>query len=59
MATIDGDSAAALYQISQIELWREQLTSNPSSLTIFIEAYPLVDRQQLRQLIKKNRQRPR
>ena len=53
MATIDGDSAAALYQISQIELWREQLTSNPNSLTIFIEAYPLVDRQQLRQLIKK------
>jgi ribosome-associated protein len=53
IADLDGESAQARYQFSQLEQWREALLAEPDSLTEFIAAYPLVDRQQLRQLVKK------
>ena len=53
IADLDGESAEAQYQFNQLEQWREALLANPDSLTDFISTYPLVDRQQLRQLVKK------
>ncbi|MCR9261558.1 MAG: DUF615 domain-containing protein [Pseudomonadaceae bacterium] len=53
IAHLDGESAQAQYQFSQLEQWREALLTEPDSLTEFIATFPLVDRQQLRQLIKK------
>ena len=55
LAGLEGQSAAARYQFAQLEQWRDRLISEPDALTGFIEAYPQVDRQQLRQLIKKVR----
>ena len=57
-ATWDGQSAESVYQFHQLEQWRERLIKEPEALTLFIEAYPNVDRQQLRVLIKKARQAP-
>jgi ribosome-associated protein len=53
LADLDGKSAEALYQFNQLEQWREALLTEPASLTDFIATYPQVDRQQLRQLVKK------
>lgn len=53
LADLDGKSADALYQFNQLEQWREALLTQPASLTDFIATYPQVDRQQLRQLVKK------
>ena len=53
LATLDGESAQARYQFSQLEQWRDRLLSDPRALTEFIAEYPSVDRQQLRQLVKK------
>ncbi len=53
LAKMDGESAEARYQFKQLEQWRDLLISDDNALTTFIEAFPNVDRQQLRQLIKK------
>jgi ribosome-associated protein len=53
LSTMEGESAEARYQFKQLERWRDLLISDPDSLTTFIEAYPEVDRQALRSLIKK------
>lgn len=55
LADLEGQSAAARYQFAQLEQWRDRLIDEPDALTGFIEAYPQVDRQQLRQLVKKVR----
>jgi len=53
LADLDGESAQARYQFNQIEQWRDQLLTDPGALTRFIDAYPNVDRQHLRQLTSK------
>ena len=53
LSTMEGESAQARYQFKQLEHWRDLLISDPTALTQFIEAYPDVDRQRLRTLIKK------
>ena len=53
LATMDGESAQARYQFNQLEQWRDDLINDPDALTLFISAYPEVDVQHLRQLIKK------
>lgn len=55
LADLEGQSAAARYQFAQLEQWRDRLIDEPDALTGFIQAYPEVDRQQLRQLVKKVR----
>lgn len=55
LADLEGQSAAARYQFAQLEQWRDRLIEETDALTSFIEAYPQVDRQQLRQLVKKVR----
>ncbi len=56
MQRLSGRSAAAQYQFQQLERWRAALLSNNQSLTDFVDAYPHVDRQRLRALIKQARQ---
>ncbi len=51
--TLEGQSAAARAQFAHTERWREQLLHEPDALTRFIAEHPDVDRQKLRQLIKK------
>ena len=53
LADLDGESALARYRFSQLERWRDALINEPESLTRFINEYPEVDRQQLRQLLAK------
>ena len=53
LADLDGESAQARYQFNQLEQWRDELVNDPQALTRFISDYPHVDRQHLRQLIKK------
>lgn len=53
--TLNGESAAARYQQHQAERWRERLLQAPAALTEFIDEYPQVDRQILRQLLDKAR----
>lgn len=55
LADLDGESAQARYLFSQTERWRDELINDPDSLTRFIDAYPAVDRQRLRQLLGKTR----
>ena len=55
LADLDGESAQAKYRFSQTERWRDELLSDPDSLTRFISEYPGVDRQRLRQLLAKAR----
>jgi len=50
---LDGESAQARYQFNQLEQWRDRLIDDPQALTEFISAYPAVDRQLLRTLLKK------
>ncbi len=40
------------HQIKKLEQWRDRLLQNSQDLAIFIEQYPSVDRQQLRQCIR-------
>ncbi len=51
--TLDGQSAAARAQFAQTERWREALLTDPDATTRFIAEHPEVDRQALRQLVKK------
>ena len=53
LAALDGESAQARHQFKRIEQWRERLINEPDALTEFIAAYPSVDRQHLRQQLKK------
>lgn len=50
---LDGSSNLAQYQHAQAELWRERLIAEPHALSEYINTYPAVDRQKIRQLIKK------
>ena len=50
---LDGQSAAARAQFTHTERWREALLNEPDALTRFIGDHPSVDRQKLRQLVKK------
>ena len=48
-----GQSAQARYEFHQLEHWRDQLMADPNAVTACIEAFPTIERQQLRQLVKK------
>ena len=50
---LDRTSSLAQYQHAQSEVWRERLVNDPEALPEYIDRYPSVDRQKLRQLIKK------
>jgi len=54
LADLDGESAQARYKFNQLEQWRDDLLRNPEAMTRFIAAFPGVDRQQLRQIVKKH-----
>jgi len=53
---LQGLSAQAQHQLQQVEQWRHELLEDNATLTRFINAYPQVERQQLRQLVKQARQ---
>ncbi len=50
---LEGHSALAKHRFHQAEHWRQALLEDPAALTGFLDQYPDVDRQQLRQLIKR------
>ncbi len=52
LENLTGQSAAAQYRFQQLEQWRNRMLSDDSGLTEFIDTYPQVDRQQLRQVVK-------
>ena len=52
---LEGQSASARAQFAQTERWREALLAEQDAMTQFIAQYPDVDRQMLRQLVKKVR----
>ncbi len=59
LADLDGQSAAARYFFHTAEQWRDRLTMDANSLTGFIDQYPNVERQVLRQLVgAANRHKP-
>ncbi|MEM7078654.1 MAG: ribosome biogenesis factor YjgA [Pseudomonadota bacterium] len=51
-AALDGQSAQQKYTFHQVEKWREDLLRERDALTRFVAAYPTVDRQQLRHLLR-------
>ena len=53
LADLDGESAKARYRFNQLEQWRDELIDDSDAVTRFISEYPAVDRQHLRQMIKK------
>ncbi len=53
---LDGTSAAARYELHELERWRERLLADPKALTDYLKAYPHADRQRLRQHLKRARQ---
>ena len=55
LATLEGQSAEAKYQLHQSEQWRDRLIAEPAALAEFIDAYPMVDRQTLRRTLDKAR----
>lgn len=52
---LEGHSATERYVQHQSERWRDRLLAEPGALTEFIDAFPNIDRQQLRQHIDKVR----
>ena len=48
-----GESVAARHALHQVELWRDRLLSAPQTLTQLLTEHPHIDRQKLRQLIKR------
>ena len=50
---LERTSNVAQYQHAQSESWRERLIADPTALSAYIDEYPFVDRQKLRQLVKK------
>ena len=53
LADLDGESAQARYRFNQLEQWRDELIHDSDAVTRFISEYSDVDRQHLRQMIKK------
>ncbi len=53
--TQDGVSAQAVYEHAQLERWRDALIESDEALTEYLSTHPDVDRQKLRQLIKRTR----
>jgi ribosome-associated protein len=52
LAILRNTNQAATRQFHKVEQWRDKLLANDDTLTDFIAAYPDVDVQQLRQLIR-------
>jgi ribosome-associated protein len=52
---LDGTSAAARYQIHQLEQWRDRLLAEPAALTEYFAEHPTVDRQRLKHQLQKVR----
>lgn len=55
MDLLDPSSEAYGRKIRQLELWRQKLVDSDQHLNPYIEQYPTVDRQQLRNLIRNAR----
>ena len=53
LARLDGTSAAAQYEFHQLELWRDRLLEEPTSLTEYLHEHPWIDRQALRHHIQR------
>ena len=59
LADLDGQTAAARYFFHAVEGWRDRLIADAKSITVFIDEYPHVERQVLRQLVgAANRHKP-
>ena len=53
LARIDGTSALAQYEFHQLELWRDRLIEEPTSITDYLQEHPTTDRQSLRHHIQR------
>ncbi len=53
--TFDGVSAAAQYQFSQLERWRDRLIAEPAALTQYLDEHPHAERQRLKHKLQKIR----
>lgn len=53
LAYLDGQSNQARQTFHNIERWRDRLMRDAAAVQQFIDAYPNVDHQQLRQLVRK------
>ncbi len=53
LQTFEGQSNVANYINAQCELWRERLITEKAAVAEYIDAHPRVNRQQLRQLIRR------
>jgi ribosome-associated protein len=53
LADLEGQSNDARTFFHQLEQWRDRLVKNSETMTDFINHYPQVDRQQLRQVVVK------
>ncbi|NKC00920.1 MAG: DUF615 domain-containing protein [Pseudomonadales bacterium] len=58
LETFEGQSRIANYVNAQCETWRERLIAEKNSVAEYIDAHPSVDRQQLRQLIRRAQSAP-
>ena len=47
------DRAGSMDKVEQLEQWRDRLVKQPDTMKDFIDQYPQVDRQQLRQVVVK------
>ena len=53
LADLEGQSNDARTFFHQLEQWRDRLVKQPDTMKDFIDQYPQVDRQQLRQVVVK------
>ena len=53
LADLEGQSNDARTLLHQLEQWRDRLVKHPDAMKDFIDQYPQVDRQQLRQVVVK------
>jgi ribosome-associated protein len=53
IADLEGQSNDTRAFFHQLEQWRDRLVKRPDAITDFINQYPAVDRQQLRQVVVK------
>ena len=53
LADLEGQSNDARTFFHQLEQWRDRLVKQPNTMKDFIDQYPQVDRQQLRQIVVK------
>ena len=53
LADLEGQSNDARTFFHQLEQWRDRLVKQPDTMKGFIDQYPQVDRQQLRQVVVK------